>query len=158
MSTKQINGIRHEEGFAYIAVPRRPGLSSHEHPSQARVLEDGIPLPGPANSLHADIRRLGGGRYSFWHNEVYFSTADNSDPRTNGRIYAIAYKPRMLAGMKSLIPHSLFCGGERAWNRLAAPFRKEQRRQALWGLFYWLCFLSVLWRGQRSKTSKGSHR
>lgn len=85
--------IRAENGVAYIALTGLVVLSSHERPSQAIVLEDGTPLPGPANALHDEIRTLGHGRYSFWHEQVYFSASDNSDPRTNGRVYEFAYPP-----------------------------------------------------------------
>jgi hypothetical protein len=43
---------------------------------------------GPAHSSHGDIARLGGGRYSHWLGQGFvFSTSDNSDPNTNGRVY-----------------------------------------------------------------------
>ena len=51
------------------------------------ICEDDRPLG--ASSLHADIRQLGGGRYSIWGNFLYFSSSDNSDPRTNGRVYRL---------------------------------------------------------------------
>lgn len=86
-----VSGIRHEIGFAYIAFTNHPDLSSDQHPSAARIFEDGKPLPGPANSLHDDIRQIGRGRYSFWHDYVYFSASDNSDPLTNGRSYTIQF-------------------------------------------------------------------
>lgn len=48
---------------------------------------------GPPHSLHSDIRELGGGRFSHWHNgnrEVFlFSTSDGSDPNSNGRVYTV---------------------------------------------------------------------
>lgn len=54
------------------------------------LFEDGKRL-GPPRCLHADIRQLGGGRYSHWAREgLYFSSSDNSDPRTNGRRYEVA--------------------------------------------------------------------
>ena len=83
--------IEAENGFAYTARTHHPELSSHKRPSSAVVLEDGRPLPGPANALHDDIRHVGGGRFSFWYDYVYFSASDNSDPRTNGRRYEIEY-------------------------------------------------------------------
>ncbi len=107
---KPAAGIRHEIGYAYVARVGYRGISSHKRPSSARVLENGIPLPGPANALHDDIRQLGGGRYSFWHNVVYFSTPDNSDPRTNGRVYTFEYTPwtrRLLTALVEAIRHFL---------------------------------------------------
>jgi len=86
-----LSQIQHENGLAFTARTNHPRLSSHDRPSPARILEDGRPLPGPANAAHDDIRHIGGGRYSFWYDFVYFSTADNSDPRTNGRRYELEY-------------------------------------------------------------------
>jgi SAM-dependent methyltransferase len=80
-----------ESGFAFMARTNRPALSAHARPSSARVLEDGRPLPGPANALHDDIRQIGRGCFSFWHDYLYFAASDNTDPRTNGRSYEIEY-------------------------------------------------------------------
>ena len=80
-----------ENGFAYIAPTHQPEQSGHEHPSLAQLLEDGRPLLGFGNALHNDIRKIGGGRYSFWYGAVYFASSDNSDPRANGRRYEIYY-------------------------------------------------------------------
>ena len=66
--------------------------------SPLEVYEDGN-LLGPGHSLHADIRSLAGGRFSHWHNGLYFSASDGSDPRSNGRTYTIrgpCHVPRQL--------------------------------------------------------------
>jgi uncharacterized repeat protein (TIGR01451 family) len=60
--------------------------SSAPQVAPLRIFENGVEI-GPAHSLHADIRSLGAGRFSYWNNWLYFSTSDNSDPRTNGRTY-----------------------------------------------------------------------
>ena len=80
-----------ESGHAFIGRTGRSALSAHDRPSPAVVLEDGRPLSGPANAAHDDIRHAGGGRFSFWHDHVYFAASDNTDPRTNGRTYEIAF-------------------------------------------------------------------
>ncbi|MBZ5498510.1 MAG: hypothetical protein LAP85_19085 [Acidobacteriia bacterium] len=98
-----LTDIRKEHGFAYTAMTHHPELSSHEQPSNAQVLEDGRPLPGPANSLHEDIRTTGKGRYSFWHAYVYFATSDNTDPRTNDRVYTLRYTTTVGAAWASLL-------------------------------------------------------
>ncbi|MHB8769968.1 MAG: glycosyltransferase [Syntrophales bacterium] len=59
----------------------------------AQVLEDGIPLTIP-DCCHAEIADKGAGRYSLWGGFLYFSTSDNSDPRTNGRTYDL-YWPKL---------------------------------------------------------------
>ncbi len=59
--------------------------------SDLSLLEDGKSL-GPAHSAHADIRTDGRGRWSHWGaRTIYFSTSDNTDPRTNGRQYKVVY-------------------------------------------------------------------
>lgn len=67
--------------------------------STLELFEDGVSL-GPGHDPHHEIEGLGGGRYSHYgiasrregfrishYSEVYFSTSDNTDPRTNGRRY-----------------------------------------------------------------------
>ncbi|UVO39197.1 glycosyltransferase [Bradyrhizobium arachidis] len=54
--------------------------------SMLRLFEDGKEL-GPAHSAHADIARLGGGRFSHWGRNLMFSSSDGQDPRHNGRRY-----------------------------------------------------------------------
>jgi hypothetical protein len=84
--------MSHEIGFLYQA-----GIN-HGSPSDVAgghsdlvLLENGKPL-GPAHSAHADIRKDGLGRYSHWGaRTMWFSTSDNSDPRTNGREYKVVY-------------------------------------------------------------------
>lgn len=44
---------------------------------------------GPGDSIHDSIREEGGGRYSIWGTNIYFSSSDNSDPRANNRCYAL---------------------------------------------------------------------
>lgn len=85
----KIDKIIAEESFSYIGLLDHDKWSSHERPSDAEVLENGEPLKGKQGSTHSDIRQIGLGRYSFWHKNIYFSTSDNSDPRTNGRQYEI---------------------------------------------------------------------
>jgi hypothetical protein len=64
--------------------------------SRLTLLEDGKPL-GPAHQMHDVIRNKGMGRFSHWGEGLHFSTSDNSDPRTNGRLYTIL-APESLAG------------------------------------------------------------
>jgi len=85
-----LTDIRPEQGAAYVASTGKPDLSSHEAPSSGRVLENGRPL-GPGNALHDTIRNVGRGHFSFWHDYVYLSASDGTDPRTNGRTYTIDY-------------------------------------------------------------------
>lgn len=86
------NGFEAEEGAAWIFdVPAGWTPDSDEAPraSNLRLFEDGKEI-GPAHASHADIRALGGGRYSHWgQGRVYFSTSDGSDPNRNGRVYMV---------------------------------------------------------------------
>jgi MoaA/NifB/PqqE/SkfB family radical SAM enzyme len=72
-----------EQGHYHIAL-LPPGVP----PSEYRLFEDNHRL-GPAEALHDDIRQQGGGRYSLWGRNVYFSSSDNSDARHNGRKYVL---------------------------------------------------------------------
>jgi hypothetical protein len=81
--------LRHENGFCYTS-PLTLGRAGDKNSRSICVLmENGRPLAMP-RAVHADIRKLGMGRYSHWTAEgIYFSASDNTDPRTNGREYAL---------------------------------------------------------------------
>ncbi len=57
-------------------------------PHPLMLFEDGRPL-GPAHAPHDQMRALGGGRFSHWGAHLFFTTSDNSDPRSNGRRYTV---------------------------------------------------------------------
>ena len=80
-----------EIGFCFTAPLRMgaPGDSESGNKSGCILMEDGKPL-GSNHTLHDDIRAKGKGGYSHWTATcIYFSTSDNSDPRTNGRTYTL---------------------------------------------------------------------
>ena len=89
--------VRREQGHAWLA-PLPEGLRSAgtapEGEARPRLLEDGREL-GPADALHDDIRREGGGRYSVWNGWLYFSPSDNGDPTCNGRRYELVAGERI---------------------------------------------------------------
>lgn len=63
--------------------------------SDIELYEDEKPL-GPAHSVHADVGKIGQGRFSHWryaYSMFLFSSSDNTDPNTNGRSYW-AVRPR----------------------------------------------------------------
>jgi predicted dehydrogenase len=62
------------------------------HRSRLRLFENGREL-GPRHSPHSSIELLGQGRYSFWHEGLYFSTSDRSDPNSNNYAYTVASGP-----------------------------------------------------------------
>ncbi len=84
------------EGVGYVAplgvtpgFPYRVLSDKEQHNGSTLVLrEDGIVSPD-SHALHADIHKRGEGRYSHWGNDIYFSSRDNTDPRTNGHIYTV---------------------------------------------------------------------
>lgn len=81
-----------EQGHAWVAEVPADWTSDgpgEERASRLILLEDGRAL-GPAHAEHAAVRAHGAGRYSHWRGSLIFSTSDNSDPNTNGRVYAIA--------------------------------------------------------------------
>jgi hypothetical protein len=84
----ELQGFRRDEGHCWVASVPPELLSDKEGASRLTVFEDDRQL-GPAHSAYDDIRQKGGGRFTHWGPEVYFSTMDNSDPRTNGRRYYV---------------------------------------------------------------------
>jgi hypothetical protein len=87
--------VKQEMGYAYVAAPPfesfvyyLPSDGWSGPMSQLRLFEDGKEMSGPHNS-HSDVREVGLGRYSHWKSQIWFSSSDNSDPRSNGRRYEI---------------------------------------------------------------------
>ena len=60
--------------------------------SPIHLYENDRPL-GPAHSTTGAIKDLGGGRYLHLPDVIYFSTSDNTDPRSNGRQYSWTIGP-----------------------------------------------------------------
>lgn len=80
-----------EQGHCFIAIVQCGMPGDRESKSSVTVWENGVQI-GPAHQAHKDIRASGGGRFSYWaQGNLYFSTTDNSDPRTNGRKYEIRW-------------------------------------------------------------------
>jgi MoaA/NifB/PqqE/SkfB family radical SAM enzyme len=75
--------IRRESGHCNIA-PIPPGLDIFA----LELWEDDRQL-GPGNTLHEEIRTLGGGRYHIGARSVYFSSSDGTDAQRNQRTYAL---------------------------------------------------------------------
>jgi len=88
------NRVSHEQGYCYMAPlgAHYPGDGTDAAPSKLRFFEDGKEL-GPAHVSHVEIRAKGQGRFSHWTTSLRFSASDNSDPRTNGRIYTWRIDP-----------------------------------------------------------------
>ncbi|MEJ6981373.1 MBG domain-containing protein [Pedobacter sp. P351] len=84
-----ISKVTSDGGFAYIidVDPTQIG-DSNEQPtvSTMKVFENGIQI-GSAHSQHSDIRNAGMGLFSHYGTRLRFSSSDNTDPRTNGRVY-----------------------------------------------------------------------
>jgi ABC-type multidrug transport system ATPase subunit len=95
----------HEKGYAWqadLATWDIQGDSSaHLQKSRFILLENATPLR-PAHCAHDQIREYGKGAYSHWGQSLYFSTSDNSDPRENGRAYALKHQKLIQA----ISPHT----------------------------------------------------
>ena len=50
---------------------------------------------GPANTLHQSIRESGGGAFSHWGGDLWFSSSDATDPRLNGYHYVVHGKAEL---------------------------------------------------------------
>ena len=82
------------DGNAYVANVAELGATSDTsalpYRSKVALCEDGRRL-WPAHSVHNEIRVEGGGRFSHWEKQLFFSTSDNSDPNSNGRTYTVVH-------------------------------------------------------------------
>ena len=80
-------------GAAYVAsVPFDDLADSSDATERSPIVlyENGIPL-GPAHSWHADIAKIGHGRFSHWRGiGIVFSASDNSNPNVNWKHYSIS--------------------------------------------------------------------
>lgn len=83
--------FRFNEGYCWTAhLPEWRHLAdSLETPqcSPLMLYENGVPFL-EAHVPHQYIRTEGGGLFSHWQDSLFFSSADNSDPNTNGRRYS----------------------------------------------------------------------
>jgi len=80
----------HDTGHAWQVYVGHSGIADDatRNTSPLELLEDGK-LLGPSHTQHAEIREKGGGRYSHWGGNLWFSASDNRDPRLNGRRYSM---------------------------------------------------------------------
>ena len=60
--------------------------------SRLVLYENGRRL-GPAHAPFDSIRKVGRGHYNHWQDVLFFSATDNSDARTNGRVYSFEFEP-----------------------------------------------------------------
>jgi hypothetical protein len=90
--------FRHVKGYEYeIPYNPPPVFSLRSDPTRRlskgirfRLLEDARAL-GPELLRPVKIAEQGMGRFSYWRRHVFFSASDNSDPRSNGRTYRVAF-------------------------------------------------------------------
>ena len=93
-----LSQIKPDQGYCYIydlPVDAPSGDSEHGPYSSAAILfENGVAL-GPTHVPHDIIRGQGGGRFSHWNGQLYFSTSDNTKPHLNRRDYHL-YIPAVM--------------------------------------------------------------
>ena len=81
--------VEYDDGVAYIyrLSPILKKFPNNENLTCV-LFEDLVEI-GPRNSYHSDIRKDGGGSYSFYGDSLWFSATDNSNPKTNSKKYTI---------------------------------------------------------------------
>jgi lysophospholipase L1-like esterase len=79
--------------FVYTVTLFTPSDTMESAASELKLFEDDKLLE-PGHAQHEAIRHAGQGRFSHWGKEIYMSSSDNSDPRTNARVYKITYPLR----------------------------------------------------------------
>lgn len=84
--TLTVADLRPFEGVTYSASIPPPGYLAVPQPA-GQLYENGRPTPFPMSPDRGAVIRLGNGRYSVEGSRLFVSATDNSDPRTNGRLY-----------------------------------------------------------------------
>ncbi len=142
-----VSRINLDEGNAFTFAPGRRShwpyvIPSHPDfplsPGDVRVTEDGKPI-GTLEPLHSTIRQLGNGLFNFWQGTIWFSTSDNTDPRTNGRSYTVLIKERLarsarmakIVSTAALVVLILCRGGPILMRRLARATYRMRKRLAI---------------------------
>ncbi len=104
----------------FVTLPVRLLAPADDHASgwlpRARLFENGVGI-GPGREMHEAIRRQGGGRFALDGRILRFSATDGSDPRANGRRYALsaAARPTLwLHGLAALALAALLAAGWRS--------------------------------------------
>jgi hypothetical protein len=79
--------------YSFVAVMSelKDESDSVSTPKRSRIrLCENAQWLGPPHSVHAEIDKIGLGKFSHWGEAIIFSSSDNRDPNTNGRTYWIA--------------------------------------------------------------------
>jgi MoaA/NifB/PqqE/SkfB family radical SAM enzyme len=88
-----VAGTRYEHYHGRAWMLRNvPGGDDEQHPYRSTLClkENTVPLLFAHQHLD-DVVQFGGGRYCHWHDDLVFSTSDNSDPNINGRFYTFDF-------------------------------------------------------------------
>jgi hypothetical protein len=126
----ELKDVRAADRRSYVArLPAdAPTGDDPDSPSRStlRLFEDGLEI-GPAHALHEAIARDGGGAFSHWGRQLYFSSSDGSDPVSNRRRYTVLYAQdetrhhsvlvaALAVEMDELPPDERYRWGERLFN------------------------------------------
>ncbi len=101
-------GIKAKSGHSYkyrLPEPRLLEVHSDDLTDRRRaesLLHEDGELLGPAHSVGADIADVGMGHFAHWKGKLHFSASDNSDPRANGRSYALRSRAHLPWGFLAL--------------------------------------------------------
>jgi hypothetical protein len=131
--TTALEGFQPGTGHAYIAPLPSLGYPTPPDPT-AIVKENGVALPFPSMPGWGSVGERGQGRYHLSGGQIYLSTPDNSDPRSNGRRYTIEYPwpiPRRLMQVLWLVA---LAGLAIGLVRARAPIVGYLRRPPFWTL------------------------
>jgi hypothetical protein len=128
--TLDAQNFAHNSGncFVYPITLFTPSDTMESTASRVKIFEDDTLLE-PGHAQHEAIRQIGQGRFSHWGEQLYMSSSDNSDPRTNGRVYKIVYPlrpPSSVIGISLLLTAFVL--------PFAAPTR--ERRKTIYKRFH----------------------
>lgn len=91
--------------LANRAMRSTPDTDANPFASSLCLYEDGRPLMR-GHQKHWAVGKGGGGRYSHWNGNLFFSATDNTDPNTNGREYSFDFSLDQASWERARIAHS----------------------------------------------------
>ncbi len=99
LPTRRGDAIEPAGGFAWrVTLPRLARERALDRTARLVMFEDGRALPHADSSTKA-IAAFGRGRFGLHADALWFSTSDNSDPRSNGRRYLAALRSPRRGGL-----------------------------------------------------------
>jgi SAM-dependent methyltransferase/predicted O-methyltransferase YrrM len=130
---QMVNADGHVHVVTLPAAWSRDADDATDHKSPVLLFEDDR-LTGPPHASHDEINQYGCGAYCHWHDKLWFSSRDNSDPVENGRVFEVrhgATRQRFAARHGTPLDHDRVTWKDRYAGDYAPVVKDDQRSPLL---------------------------